>query len=54
MCRMVQRREQLRFAGEAGGALDVAGDGLGQQLDRDIAAEAGVAGAINLAHATRR
>jgi hypothetical protein len=36
---------------EAGHALGVGGKGGGQQLDRDVAIERRVAGAIDLAHA---
>ena len=38
---------------EAGDAVEVAGDGFGEDLEGDVASEAGVAGAVDLAHATR-
>jgi hypothetical protein len=47
---MVERRQQLRLAPETGETLGVGGEGLGQQLDRDVATELGIAGAIHLAH----
>jgi len=43
--------ESTRFALEAAQALGVRGEGLGQQLDGDVARELGVAGTIDLAHA---
>ena len=51
MLGMVQRGEGLRFVPEPGGALGIRGEHLGQDLDRDVAIQAGVAGAIHLAHA---
>ena len=51
--RMVQRREHLRLALEARHALGVVGERLGQDFDRDVAAELGVVRAVDLAHATR-
>ena len=48
---MAQRGQRLRLALEAGDALRVGGEGGGQDFDRDLAAEHGVAGAIHLAHA---
>jgi hypothetical protein len=49
---MVQRRERLRLALEAGQALRVEGEAIRQDLDRDITIEPGIAGAVDLAHAT--
>ena len=49
--RMVQRREDFRFALEAREALGSARQRLGQHLDRDLALQLGVGGAIDLAHA---
>ena len=49
--RMVQRREQLRFAMKARQALRVAGDFRQQHFDRDVAVELRVARAVHLAHA---
>ena len=52
--RMIERREHLRFAPEAGEAIGIARKIRGQQdFDGDLAAELGVAGAVDLAHATR-
>ena len=48
---MIERREQTRFASEARAALRIGREVLGQDLDRDVAIEPGVAGAIDLAHA---
>ena len=48
---MIQRRERLRFALEAGEPLGVAGERVGQDLDRDVAIQLRVARAIDLAHA---
>ena len=47
---MVERGEHLRLALEARQAIGVAGHGLGQHLDGDVALQAGIAGAIHLAH----
>jgi putative endopeptidase len=48
--RMVQRREQTGLALEAGEALGVRGEQVGQDLDRDVAAQRGVGGAPHHAH----
>ena len=50
---MVERREHLGLALEAGEPLGIGGEGLGQHLDGDLAAEPGVGGALDLAHAPR-
>ena len=52
--RMVERSEQPGLAVEAGEALGVGGEGLGQQLERDLAPEPRVGRAVHLAHARRR
>ena len=49
---MIQRRERLRFPSEAGEALVIEREEFGQDLDRNMAIELGVACAINLAHST--
>ena len=49
--RMIQRGQQLRFALEARDTLGVVGNRCGQQLQRDVAPERGIACAIDLAHA---
>ena len=48
--RMIQRGECLRFAGESRQPLSVRGEQLGQDLDRHVAIELRVSGAIHLAH----
>ena len=48
---MIQRGEQARFPRESGPALRIRGESRGQNLDRHIAPEFGVARAIHLAHA---
>jgi hypothetical protein len=48
--RMNERRENDSFAPEAGKSLRVERVSLGQNLQRDITAEAGVAGAVDFAH----
>lgn len=48
---MTEGSEDFSFAFEAGDALGVGGEGGGQDFESDIAAEAGVAGAVHLAHA---
>ncbi len=49
--RMVERGEQPRLALEAGAPLGVGRERLGQQLQRHLAPEPRVAGAVDLAHA---
>jgi hypothetical protein len=49
----MQRREHLRLAVEARHALGIVGEGFGQDLDSDVAAEFGVVMAVDLTHATR-
>ncbi len=48
---VIQRREQTRFALEAPQSFGIVGEGVGENLDGDVAAQARVAGAIHLAHA---
>ena len=50
--RMIQRREHARFALEPRQPVRIVNDRIGQDLDRDVAVEARVARAIDLAHAT--
>ena len=49
--RMVERGEHLRFPTKSSQPVRIADDSSGQNLQRDIAIELGVAGAIHLAHA---
>ena len=51
--RMVERREHLRLAFESRQPLGIVGEQVGQDLERDLAAQLGVAGAVDLAHAAR-
>ena len=48
---MIQRGQRLRFALEAGQALGIVAEEIGQDLDRDVPLEPGVAGAIDFSHA---
>ena len=48
---MIQRGEDLRFALEAGEAIGIAGEGIRQNLERDVAIQLRIARAIHLAHA---
>ena len=48
--RMVERGEDLRLALEAREPLGIARERVGQNLQRDVAVELGVAGPIDLAH----
>ena len=50
---MIEGREDLRLSPETRQSLGIGRHGRGQDLDRDIAIEGGVAGAIDLAHSTR-
>ena len=47
---VVQRREKSRFPLETSEPFRIAGEGIRQNLDRHVATELGVAGAIHLAH----
>ena len=49
--RVVERREDLRFALEAREAIGIGGERVGQDLERDVAIQLRVARAIHLAHA---
>jgi hypothetical protein len=49
--RMVQSREDFRFALKSDDTLDVTDNGRRQNLDGDLAIEDGIGGAIHLAHA---
>ena len=49
---MVQRGEHLGFAGEAGQAVGILREGVGQNFDGDFAIQFGVGGALHLAHAS--
>ena len=49
--RVVERGEEPRLALETGQPFRVAGEGVGERLDGHVAAEPGVAGAVDLAHA---
>jgi hypothetical protein len=48
---MIQRRENLSFALEAGETIDTSRDRIPQDLQRNIATELGVTRPIDLAHA---
>ena len=48
---MIQGRERLRLALEPRQTLRVRGERIGQDLDRDLAAETGIGGAVDRAHA---
>ncbi len=50
---VVERRDGARFALQAGESLGRGGEVRGQELERHVPAEPRVAGAIDLAHATR-
>ena len=47
---MVQRRQHLRLAPKAGEAIGIGGDRGQEHLERDLAIQPGIAGAIHLAH----
>ena len=48
--RMIERGGRARLLLEAGDAVGIGGDDLGQNLDGDIAMQAAVAGSVDLAH----
>ena len=50
--RMVERGEEPAFALEPGESLGIRRESLGQELERDLAAELRVGGAVDLAHPT--
>jgi hypothetical protein len=49
---MVQRRQHLRLASETRHAVGIVGEGLGQDLDGDVAVEPGVGCAPDFTHAS--
>ena len=51
--RVVERRQQLGFAVEAGHSLGVLGKVLGKDLDGDIPIKVLIAGSIHVAHSAR-
>ena len=51
--RMIEGREELRFAAEPCEAIGIVGDGGQQDLDGHVAIQSRIAGAIDLAHPTR-
>jgi hypothetical protein len=50
---MIERGHGARIALEAAAPIDVGGAFLAKNFDGQVAVEAGIAGAIDLAHATR-
>ena len=48
---MIQRRQHLRFTPESGQPVGIARERIRQHLERDVAIELRVAGAVDLAHA---
>jgi hypothetical protein len=48
--RMVERGQRLRLALEAGHALRIAGELVGENFQRDVTVELGVARAVDLPH----
>jgi hypothetical protein len=51
--RMIERCERPRFACEPGDPVGIAGEGVGKDLQGNVAVQRGVAGAIHLAHPAR-
>ena len=51
--RMIELRDRARFAIEPLAELRIGGEQVRQDLDRDDAIEAGIAGFVDLAHAAR-
>ena len=49
--RMIQRGQHFRFAAEPGEPIGIGGDGRRQHLDRDLALQIRIGGAVDLAHA---
>ena len=47
---MIEGRQDLRFSLESGETLAVLRERVGQDLERDLAAQLGVPGAIHLTH----
>jgi hypothetical protein len=50
---MIERRQHLRLAREARAAIGIGGEPGRQDLQRDVAPQLGVAGAVHLAHSAR-
>src|SRR5262249_51694077 len=50
---MIERSQHFGFALEASHAAGIAGEGLGDYLQRHVALQPGVAGTIDLSHAAR-
>src|SRR5262249_2462185 len=48
--RMIERRQHLRFAGEAGQPVGIGRERIRQHFDGDIAIELGIGGAVDGAH----
>lgn len=48
--RVIERGERLRFACQPGESVGIVSNGIAQDLQRHVATEPGIAGAINLAH----
>jgi hypothetical protein len=48
---VVEGGEDLGFASEAGETVGIGGEGFGEELDGDLAAEFGIGGAPDFAHA---
>jgi hypothetical protein len=51
--RMVERRKRVRFASEPHQSVGIRGKRGGQNLDGDVAVQAGIAGPEHFAHAAR-
>ena len=49
--RVIQRRQRLGFALEAGQPIGIVRKGVGEDFDRDLATKVSVGGALDLAHA---
>jgi hypothetical protein len=49
---MVERREQVRFAREAGQPLRIAREEQWQNLDRDVAGQPAIARTVDFSHTT--
>jgi hypothetical protein len=49
---VIERGERFRLPLETCDAIRIGGEGLRQDLDRDVTVEFGVAGAVDLAHST--
>jgi hypothetical protein len=49
--RVIERRQELRFAAQSGKRFGVSEDAAGENLDCDLASEPRIPGAIHLSHA---